>query len=199
MASDVQIGNICLTLLGETRITSLDDAVKPAREIKAIYETTRDGLLAAYNWSFAKDRAQLSALADTPLFDYGYQYQFPSDCLRITFVGDHYVGVDLTDYRGYETEEFTIEGRKILTDMGAPLNIKYIKRIVDASQFHVCFVEALGGRLAAKLAETFTQSASKREAAERYERRYLLEAIRANAIELPPQKFADDEWVMSRR
>lgn len=198
MASDVEIVNVALVLLGESRIISLDDNLKPAREAKAIYAITRDALLASYDWSFAKTRAQLPAVVTAPLFQYGYAYQLPVDCLRVVFVGDHYVGADLTDYRGTPTDEYAIEGRQILTDMGAPLNVRYIKRVTDPTQFASPFVRALGCQLAVDLCETLTQSETKRTRADNEFKNAIRLAVRANAIEKPPSKLADDEWVLSR-
>lgn len=198
MASAVEIANIGLTLLGSDRIASIDDEVKAAREIKAIFDTTRDALLAGYDWSFAKTRTTLPALASTPAHGFGLEYQMPSDCLRLVFIGSHYVGVDLTDYRGSPVEEYTIEGRKILTDLGAPLPIVYIKRVTDTAQFQANFVQAFGARLAMNVCEAITQSDTKADRVEREFMRQISLAIRANAIELPPKKLADDEWLLSR-
>lgn len=198
MATVISIVNVALTLLGESRIMSLSDNSKPAREANAIYESVRDSLLAGYNWSFAKTRAQLPASATAPAFEYAYAYPLPADCLRVVFVGDYYVGMDLTDYRGAPTEMFTIEGREILTDMGAPLNVKYIKSETDSAKFSANFVASLSAKLAENLAEPLTQSDTKRARAESAFKAEIRLAVRANAIELPPQKFADDEWVMSR-
>jgi hypothetical protein len=199
MASDVEIVNAALTLLGESRIISLNDNQKPARDAKAIFATSRDALLAAYNWSFAKTRVQLTASAITPLFGFDRAFPLPVDCLRVLTVGDYYVGADLSDYRGANPEVFTIEGRQILTNLGAPLNVQYVKRVEDASQFHPCFVKAFGCQLAFDLAESITQSNTKRQSMDRERNHQISLAVRANAIELPPQKLADDEWLLSRR
>ena len=198
MATVVEIVNVALTLLGESRIMALTDNSKPAREASAIYDQTRDALLAGYNWSFAKTRAQLPASSTAPAFEYGAAYPLPTDCLRLLFIGDYYVGADLTDYRGAPTEMFTIEGREILTDMGAPLNVKYIRRVSDSTQFSANFSAALSARMAELLAEPLTQSDTKRARAEATFKDAIRTAIRANAIELPPQKMADDEWILSR-
>lgn len=198
MATVIDIVNAALTLLGESRIVSFSDNSKPAREANAIYEQVRDALLAGYTWSFAKKRVQLSALSTAPVFGYANAFQLPSDCLRVIMVGEYYVGVDLTDYRGAPTEEFTIEGREILTDWGAPLNLKYVARIEDSMQFSANFIAALSAKLAEKLAEPLTQSDSKRGRAEAAFNNEIRLAVRANAIELPPQRFADDDWIMGR-
>lgn len=198
MASEVEVVNVGLTLLGESRIASLDDNTKPAREAKAIFAHTRDSVLASHNWNFAKTRVALPALVDAPPFQFNTKYQLPSDCLRLIELNDYFVGIDLTDYRGSDTTEFAIEGREILTNWAAPLNIKYIKRVTDASQFDPCFVTTMGARLAMDLCEALTQSDSKWQKAAQQYKMEISNAIRVNAIALPPRKLADDEWLLSR-
>lgn len=198
MASDVEIANVALTLLGTDRIMSLSDNVKAAREIDAVYTIARDGMLGAYNWSFAKTRAKLPELATAPAFEYLHQYAMPEDCLRLMFVGDYYAGLDLTDYRGASTKLFEIEQRNILTDIGAPLNIKYVKRIEDPELFPPAFVNCFAAELAYMVAEAITESNTKKEFAAAQRRHYVNLAIRANAIELPPEKLPDDEWLIAR-
>lgn len=199
MASEVEIANLALTLLGESRIASLDDDVKPAREAKAIFGIVRDALLSGYTWSFAKTRALLPALATPPAFEYGYAYQLPVNCLRVVMAGEFYTGIDLTDYRGSPVEEWTIEGRQFLCNWTPPLQFRYIQRITDTTQYASSFTKMFGCQLAADLTEPLSQSASKREAALKAFNTELALAIRSNAIELPPQKLSDDEWIISRR
>lgn len=198
MSSKVEIVNAAMTLLGESRIISIDDDVKPAREAKAIWDITLDAVLASYNWSFAKTRAALPALTDAPAFQYALKYQIPTEALRLLFIGDYYVGLDLTDYRSSPTAEYTVEGRQILTDMAAPLNVKYVQRISDTTMMSPSFVMAFSSKLAELLAEPLTQSDQKRARAEAAFNRAIALAIRANAIELPPEPLPDDSWLMSR-
>lgn len=197
-ATDVSICNFGLTLLGEPRIVSLDDNTKQGRACKAVYEISRDALLAAHNWNFAKARAALPALTSVPISQFQAEYQLPTDCLRLWMLNDYYVGADLTDYRGSPTEEYSIEGRKILTNWGAPLQIRYIKRVTDPNQFDAAFVKAFGCQIALDLGEEITASETKISRAERRLAVELSAAVRTNAISLPPVKLADDEWLLSR-
>jgi hypothetical protein len=107
--------------------------------------------------------------------------------------------MDLTDYRGSPVEEFTIEGRTILTNLAAPLPVIYIKRVTDTTQFQANFTKGFAAQLAMDVCEALTQSETKRARAERELSKEITLAIRANAIELPPRKLPDDEWLMSRR
>lgn len=198
MASQIEIVNLALVLLGEQRITSMGDAEKPAREASAIYDLSRDAIMGGYNWSFAMTRVKLNAAVTPPAFGFGRSFPLPADCLRVILVDEIYVGLDLTDYRGVPTEEYMFEGRNLLTDFGSPLPIRYVKRETDTSLYPPCFVKALAAQLAVDLAETLTQSNTKKQAAEGALQREMRLAVRANAIELPPKKLADDEWIISR-
>lgn len=199
MSSAVDIANSALTKLGAERILSLGDDQKEAREMNALFTMRRDAMLRAYNWSFAMTRMSLSALADGPDWGYTYYYQLPSDCLRVIQVSDEWVPYGLADYiSGPDNEPYKIEGRKIATDYGAPLKIRYIKRVTETGEFDPMFTEAFACDLAFHAAEAITQSNTKKESAREDKREAILLAIRANAIELPPQVIPDDSWILSR-
>ena len=197
--SDVAIVNLALTKLGEARITSLDDDLKPARTMKAIYEMIRDAELRRRKWRFSIRRTALPALTETPAFGYANAYQLPADCLKILMVGDMAPGVDLSDVRtGFDTELYSLEGRQILTDLAAPLSLRYQSRVTDPTQFDATFVAALASRLAYEACEDLTQSSSKKQDAANDYRTAIREAVAANAIEVAPTPLADDSWLLSR-
>lgn len=199
MASDVDVANSALTKLGQSRITALTDNLKGAREINAIFSMRRDKLLRAFNWNFAMKRASLPALVDAPDWGYSLAYQKPSDCLRFVQINDYYVIPSLTDYAaGVDSEPYRIEGQTIATDFGAPLKVRYIRRVTNASEFDAAFVEAFAYDLAHETCEAITQSTTKKESMRQGRKDEILEAIRANAIELPPQNMQDDSWLISR-
>lgn len=199
MASNVEIANSALTKLGAARITTLSDNSKSAREINAVFELRRNHLLRSHNWSFAMERTTLPALTDTPAWGYSYLYQLPTDCVRVVQVNDIWIIPGLADYNsGPDSEPYKITGRRIETDFGAPLKLRYVKRVTDAGTFDDAFVEVLASDLAYQVCEALTQSNTKAEKARADLRQALLEAIRANAIELPPEAIPDDSWVMSR-
>ena len=199
MASSVDIANSALTKLGESRIMSLDDNVKAAREINAIFTLRRDKLLRAFNWNFAMKRSSLPALSDAPDWGYTVAYQMPSDCLRMVQVNDIWVIPGLSDYMsGPDAEPFRIEGQTIVTDYSAPLKVRYIRRVTNSGEFDAAFVEAFAYDLAHEACEAITQSNTKKESMRMGRADEIKDAIRSNAIELPPQQIPDDSWVMSR-
>jgi hypothetical protein len=197
MASAVEIANRALVKLGEERITAFTDPSKAARLVNSMFDIVRDAELRAHPWSFAMTRAQLPALVAAPAWGYARQYELPADFLRLVYIQDTWVA-DLNDYRGDDNPMFMVEGRRILTDLSAPLRIRYVSRIEDTALFDALFVEVLACRLASEMAEPLTQSNSKVQiAADKYEEA-VARARRANAIEKPPVLPPDDTWVASR-
>ena len=199
MASSVDIVNSALTKLGAKRIMDLSDTQKEAREMNAIFELRRDYLLRTYNWSFAMKRANLSALVSTPEWGYTLEYQLPTDCLRVVQVNDYWDVPGYADYLNSPDEEmYRIEGRTIRTNLGAPLKLRYIRKVTNSGEFDASFNEVFACDLAFNCAEALTQSNSKKESAREDRRDAIMMAVRSNAIELPPQMLPDSSWVLSR-
>lgn len=198
MASQVDIANRALTKLGAARIISFGDDNKQARAVSSMFDIVRDAELRSHIWSFSVRRTSLAALITTPAWGFQFEYQIPSDCLRILMVNDVYGGPDMSDYRNAPTADYSLEGNKILTDIGSPLKLRYISRVQDTTQWDSMFVEAMACRLAMEMAEDLTQSNTKRELAQAEYTAMLRGAIRASSIEQPAQDMPDNSWLLSR-
>lgn len=197
--SDVAIANRALQKLGAGSITSFTDGSTQAREVTICYEILRDAELRRRKWRFSLARVELPELADAPTFGYDAAFQLPGDCLKVISVGDYAPGLDLSELRAsLDDADYAIEGRTILTNLGAPLRVRYVRRVEDPAQFDAAFVESFACRLAAEMAEALTQSNTKREAAWGEYRIAIREAVQAAAIESPPQSVSDDSWLISR-
>src|SRR5688572_17149968 len=131
--SDTEICNIALGHLGEAPITSLDEDSKAAWACNLHYALTRDELLRAHRWNFAKDRVQLPELVEKPVFGWKHQFLLPADCLRVLEFNDQEIG-------NWITEEYEIEGRRLLTDSDQA-RVVYIKKVTDVSLFDPLFVQ----------------------------------------------------------
>lgn len=196
--SDVSICNRALQKLGAQAIVSLDDNNARGRAMALAFEPVRDAELRRHRWRFAIKRVSLPALADAPDSGYTYQYQLPNDFLRLIEGGDIGGQADLSDYRGLSSAAYSVEGRALLTNYGAPLAIRYIARITDASLFDSAFVESLACRLALETCEQITESSQKKSDLLLDYRLSVREAIRANALEVASESIADDTWVLAR-
>ena len=151
--SATDICNLALGHLGEKRITSLDEDSVAARACALHYETTLEEVLRSHRWNFAQTRAELTALADEPLFGCDYQYQLPADCLRVLEFNDSECGDVVSD-------QYIIEGRRLLTN-ASEAKLVYTKRITDVSAFDSLFVKALAVKLAVAVSETLRGSTGK--------------------------------------
>lgn len=196
--SEVAICNAALTKMGAATITALTDNNDRARVMNQRYAATRDSELRKRRWKFSIKRAQLAALSAAPLSDFGLQYQAPVDFLRLIEGGDIAEVPDFSDLRGGANDLYSVEGGVILTDLSAPLNIRYLARITDTAVFDASFIEYFACVLAFDNCERITQSDTKKETLRQDKKDALREAIRANALEAPPRQQADSEWIAAR-
>lgn len=196
--SDIAIANRALTKLGVARIISFGDNNEQARALQSMYAMVRDSELRAYTWNFSIKRASLAALVDAPAFDWARQFQLPTDCLRLLWAGEFYPGPDLSDFNNGKFKEYEVEGRVIMSNLPAPLKIRYVAQITDPTFFDPLFGEALACKLAVELAESMTTSSTNRQLAWEEYKQAMLKALRADAIEAPSDPIADDTWMLSR-
>ena len=189
MASVIDICNRALQKLGAERITSLTQNSVSARACNLAYEHVRDAELRSHTWNFSIKRAGLAADADVPAYGFDHKYTLPSDCLRL-LPNDYQEGAYSSDWK--------VEGRKILTNDDAPLNIRYISRITDTTQYDALFIEALACKMAMEMCEELTQSNSKRELAYKEYINTMRDARRMNAFENNPAEQQTDGWVTAR-
>lgn len=147
-ASDsiVDICNLGLLALGQSKINALTDNRKAAILCNQRYDQIRREVLRAHPWSFAVKRGQLPAASTQPLFGNGTAFTLPSDWIR------NFIGKEEMNRRGW-----AIEGRQLLCRESAPLNLVYICDCTDTTIFDPLFVAALGYGIAAELAIPLTQ------------------------------------------
>lgn len=156
MASDVQICNMAIGMMGGGRIATIDDASAEGRACKTVFSLLRDEVQESHAWTFARKRASLARLDETPAFGYLYAYALPSDCLRVLKMdGDEYEIVDQSTTQEIVIDSYgkkwEIEAGKLLTDE-EEVKILYIARVEDPAKFPPSFVQAFSARMAVALA-----------------------------------------------
>lgn len=147
--SETSIANAALTLLGEKRIDSIDANTKTAKTIKERFDEVRDETLRAHPWNFATKRVQLAKDSDAPAWGFDNAYTLPSDLLRLLRIENR------------ANWPYRVEGRKIVTDIDAPLNIEYTYSATDPMEMDVMFRQAFAAALAADIAEAITGDSGK--------------------------------------
>ena len=183
--SKTDIVNHALLALGHRTILSFNDPSIEAQLARATYDTKRDAVLRAHPWNFSIKRASISADSETPAWEFDSQYTMPSDCLRVLELQNE--DMDVGRWR--------IEGRKILTNIGAPLNIRYIFRNEVVTQYDPLFVEALSFRLAMDWVEPLVKAANLKEVMMAAYQEKLSEARTMDGAESTPLKIEADTWI----
>lgn len=184
MASKTDVINRALSKLGQPRIANAETTnTKPARVMNGMWGSVRDAMLQAYPWKFAGYRTQLAATT-APEWGWDNAFLLPNDYLAMRQIKDD--------------PDYDIENGKILTDAGAPLYIRYTRRITNTAQFHPLFVEAFASRLAYEGCEEITDSNTKQEKALRDLNLAINQAYQVDAIEVPSEELPEDEWLEAR-
>jgi len=183
--TETSICNSALTKIGAGRIISLDDTSERAKLLKEQYPLLRDALLYEHPWNFATARIEVAPLVAAPEYEFDFQYQLPSDCLRV-------YGTDMP-----KDWPWKVEGTKLLCN-SSTLIIKYIKRVTDTSQFSSEFAEVLAWRIASEIAYSVTQSSSLRDSADAKYERALRQARSFDAQESNGDRVYADTWLNSR-
>lgn len=189
MASKVEIANRALQILGAKRIVSLTEDSRNARAINAAFEPVKRAELRKHPWCFAIRRVQLAASSTAPAFTKGNSFPLPSDFIRL-------LPPDPED--NMNDLDWNIEGRNIITNDSAPLDVRYIYDVTDVNEMDVLFRESLAAKLAEQLCEEITQSNTKVATAGVFYKDVLAEARRTNAIEKVSDEPPEDEWVTCR-
>lgn len=193
MASVVEVCNSALQKLGADRISSLSDNSRNARAVNAAHTRVRDKLLRRYAWGFAIKRDELAASSTDPLFGPAKQYPVPSDFLRL-LPPDPEANLNSLDWR----IERGPSGRVIVTEDGAPLQIRYISRVTDPNEMDALFLELWAVELALDICQEIIGSNTKKEALREDRKMILAEARQVNAFESVADEPPLDTWITAR-
>lgn len=187
VSSITEIYNSALLKCGVEPILTLSDDSTRARLLNACATRIRQDLIRSHPWSFAKTMVQLSATANTPLFDWTYEFNLPSDCMRV-------IKLDTPN----PNEPWEIMGSQMYTNFD-PVNIKYVRDVVDTTIFDDNFTEVLAWAYANEIIFSLTQVASTRESVKKGYADALATARSFNAQEGSSPRVIADDWLNRRR
>lgn len=147
MASQVQIYNQALVIIGALPVDSVDDTDANVTRLNVFWETVRDRLVGCHNWSWAVKQATLVKSATIPTFGYDYGYALPADFLRAVKLSANADGFD------WEIKEALLQ-IDLDSDDGDDyaVELEYVAQVTDTTKFPADFTTALSYALAAELA-----------------------------------------------
>ena len=187
IASEVDIVNLALTLIGAKPILSFDDVSKEGTLATTSYAAIRDTVMEAHPWKFATKRVDLVKSLTVPAFQYKSAWIVPADALRILEVqGTH---PDLP---------WTREGALVLCDIDAPCSVRYIWRNTSVGTYSPGFVKALSQRIQAEWSESLTRNATVQQGQFNLADRQALTAQGNNGQEQAAPILGAEVWIDSR-
>lgn len=154
LQSKIGIWNMALDHLKEAPLSSTTDEDPFCKWLQRNYDQQRDYLLGRYLWKFAQARASISAEVAAPAFGWNYQYLGPADMIRL--IPPTYDGKWMGTPVPYELESNAGGDQVILTNLEAPMKLRYIRRITNEGKFTNDFCEVLAIRLARRMAHWAT-------------------------------------------
>jgi len=183
-ASDIEIINRSLALLGIESITSLSDNSKQASTARVLYDDTRASVFRGHPWNCLTMRASLPKDVVAPAFGYGNAFVLPADFLRLLAVEE-------------PLEPYQVENGKILSN-NDNMRIVYTGLVTDVTKYDTLLVDALTARIAADLAQPLLQSTSAMEQMWQMYELKLREAKFVDAQENAQDVLDADYWLDSR-
>lgn len=194
--NETNVCNMALVELGADTITSFTDGTVNATRCGTLYAPTRDATLEAHDWSFARKRAALTKLAETPEFEFDNVFMLPNDCIRPLHTDIETDGWPWRVPPSVQTvwvddrvKQWQVEGRKLYTN-ASTVDLLYTARITAPDDWTKLFLEAMTLHLCARLAWPVTRSRGVRLD---YEKMYLAKLESAASVDA---QVGDDEgWV----
>lgn len=181
MASDVDICNSALNMIGASNIVALTEDSRAARVCNQRFEFVRDATFRAHPWNCLLRRTSMAAESDAPAFEFTSQHTLPSDpyCLRVLRPED-----PDTVYR--------VEGRKLLSNT-TPFKMIYVARVTDPNEYDQLLLETLAARLASDISYALVNSASLTAQLYQLYEQKLSEARFVDATEGTPENIVNME------
>jgi hypothetical protein len=192
MASETDVANMALRLVGGTRITSLTQGTPNANAVQDIFEFVRDTLL-EYPWNFATKRVELAQSATPPGFGYDFAYALPSDWLFTLSVHDNDGGVGTIDYRHEQ-----VGAQNVISTNCTSVYIVYTYKETDTNLMPPAFRTALASAMARDLAITVANSNTLEDQLSKRAKKDLAHAKSLDAMGSFPEPRPRGTWANSR-
>jgi hypothetical protein len=188
MASDVDICNSALNMVGASNIISLTEDSRAARLCNQRFEFIRDSVFRSHPWNSLIRRAELAKETASPSWEYANQFGLPADpfCLRVLEVEGESDGV-----------EYAIEGRLLLSNEDA-MKIKYVARITDPNEYDTLLIETISSAIAADIAYPLANSLGLQQQMNAIYEARLREARFTDATEGTPDTIESELFLESR-
>lgn len=161
MASKIGIWNMALGRIGVSQ-TVADESEPSAQALqcRTYYDQAVKFCLESFPWPFATRYRVLGLVEETPVFDWGFAYRYPTDCAFVRRI------VTILGRNDPNPPPFRVgsdeDGALIYTNE-ADAQIEYTALLTDEGRFPAKFIEALSWKLASDVAPALSRIASARK------------------------------------
>ena len=119
MATKLELISQAMLLIGESPVSDIEADTRASLIASNLYDLVYNDALSASEWNFATKRFELSKLEEVPINEYKYQYQLPSDLVRV-----------LTINEGQGSNGFEINGDRLYSN-DPKVILEYIYRVPE--------------------------------------------------------------------
>lgn len=149
MPSKTDICNLALIQIGKSRVIDIDtDESKQATTLKSVYDHALAVILSEAEWSFAVFRQSLNKIVETPLYEWSFKFQLPTNPKYVRLISIE------------NNPDYTIEGEYILANVSS-MNITYVGIVLDPNKYTIPFQNAFATLLAHKICYDLTNSSTR--------------------------------------
>lgn len=184
--------NLALSRLGNFPTVNNIDIPKTPVEITFanVYDTIRQDLLTILMPNFALKRRLVALQTATPAFGWGYQYEYPVDCLRLLGIGE------VQD----KQNTYAVEGGVIMSNdlYSTGLPIRFIQDIEDVSKMTAQFINTFSQFLGEAVCLALTQDQAKADKLAQLLPFKLASTSATNAQENRPIRISNSRFQAAR-
>lgn len=175
----------------------LTEKTTAAMACNAIYEQSRDTVLRAHNWGFAKVNAPLALLATDAPTNWAYAYAYPADCLMVRSIvmeGSRYP--DSASAIPYEIQN--VGGVKAIVTDQMNASVIYTCRVEDLNLWDPLAISALAYLIGSEVAMPLAIQSQLATSARQGYAQALMAAAGADANENQQGPLPDCEFIRAR-
>jgi hypothetical protein len=152
--TDIRICSDALLMLGAKAISSFNEGTSASNTCDRLYPGVKYSTLQSYPWSFSFKKVQLAQTINTPVNQYRYEYQLPSDRLGAIRRAYNSTAIGVGTFN-----DWVIQGDKLLTnEKTVVIDYQYAP---TESEMPAYFVQLLKYMMAWHLADPITDQVSK--------------------------------------
>jgi len=199
--TDLELVNNALIMVGESRLTTLDNTVNSAKvqTVNEFLPRVKRAVLRSHDWNTARKRAAPALLgtqnSNDSLGEWLFAYRLPPDYVAFR----QFIGVgDEVRFAPFSVELDSENKHILYTDLSATAKIVYTAE-VDSSRYDPLLFDTMSTRLAIDLASTFSRDSKFVQGLWASYKEKLDEAMGMNYVEGGVQRAYDRSIISVRQ